>query len=291
MTDMSTPPADGRPAPGAPGGTPAEPPPDDARVPTPAYPWDADPPPEEEFGPDGRRVRHDAFTARRRHDFLRALVKAGCLADACRAVGVAPATVYRHQNEDAGFAAQCRAAIEMAAVPVEIAAWQRAVEGVDQQFACGGEVHVRRRYSDGLLRLLLQGSNPKKYGPNPGFKRRRLLRHERKAMEREIRAEIEAEQEASRWTFDEAIAALEPRLAVLTARDDAEKLAAGWTRTPEGDWVPPGYGPIAGWPAADRAGRAAPPASPAVAARDVAGGDGMAAAGPTEEGETPRETV
>jgi len=251
-----------------------------AEVPTPAYPWESDPPPEEEFGPDGRRLRHDAFTARRRHDFLKSLVKTGCLADACRAVGVAPTTVYRHQQEDAPFAANCRAAIEMAAVPVEIAAWQRAVEGVDQSFACGGEVHVRRRYSDGLLRLLLQGSNPRKYGSNPGFTRKRLARWERKRMEREIRGEIEAAIRESAPSLDQAVESILGKLDAIERHAEPAKRAAGWTKSPDGDWIPPGYAPVPGWTAP-----AGPDGAPAME-NEPEPGDG----GPTD-GETPRDSV
>ena len=131
------------------------------------------------------------------------------------------------------------------------------MEGVEEQVAVGGQMVRRRRYDSNLLRLLLQGSDPKKYGPRPGFKRKRLLRHERKQMEREIRAEI-AENEPSP-TFDDSMEALERRLRALNipigeeADAEAAKLASGWTKSPEGHWVPPGYGPIPGW---------APPSAP-----------------------------
>jgi hypothetical protein len=163
------------------------------------FPWDADPPPED---PDAPRERHDAFTEARKSVFLRALVKTGCITDAARLTGISPRTVYRHQQDDPDFFENCRAAIRISGTPAEISAWKRAVEGVEQEFACGGQVHVRRRYSDNLLRLLLQGSNPKKYGPHPGFKRKHVLKH-----------------------------------------------AAGWSKTSEGDWIPPGYAPIPGWQA------------------------------------------
>jgi hypothetical protein len=174
-------------------------------------PWDRELPPED---PDAPRRRHDAFTDARKSVLLRALVKTGCILDACRLAGVAPRTVYRHQERDPAFAENCRIAIRMSATPVEITAWQRAVEGVEQEFACGGEVRVRRRYADGLLRLLLQGSNPRKYGARPGFKRKRMLKYERKRMEREIRAEIEAARPPER-SFDEAIDAIEDKLRAI----------------------------------------------------------------------------
>ena len=216
-------------------------------------PWEGDAPPEEARGPDCRRVRHDAFTARRKHDFLRALAKTGCLEDACRIAEVAARTVYRHQESDPAFAEHCRLALRMSAVPIELTAWQRAVEGVEQEFACGGQIHVRRRYDAGLLRLLLQGSNPKKFGPRPGFTRKRLLRHERKQIEREVRAENMLKVP----TLESVRESIKAKVRAITGHREAERLAEGWTQTAEGHWIPPGYAPIPGWtppPPTDREG-------------------------------------
>jgi hypothetical protein len=268
--------------PGAPPSPPhgAVPPAAEAEAAEPAYPWEADPPPDEEFGPDGRRIRHDAFTPRRKRELLTALVATGCLLDACRRIGVAPATVYRHQEQDPAFAEHCRIAVRMTAAPVEIAAWQRAVEGVEQEFACGGEVHVRRRYSDGLLRLLLQGSNPKKFGPNPGFSRKRLARWERKRMAREIRGEIEAEISESQPSLDQAVESILKKLDAIERHEEPAKRAAGWTKSPDGHWIPPGYAPVPGWTA---------PAAPDAAAAAERATD--APEGGARAEETPRDSV
>lgn len=217
-------------------------PPDEAEAP---LPWEGDPPPEQARDARGRRVRHDAFTARRRHEFLSALAKTGTVEDAARAVRVDPRTVYRHQEKDPAFLGHCQLALRMSAVPIELTAWQRAVEGVEQEFACGGQIHIRRRYDAGLLRLLLQGSNPKKYGPRPGFGRKRILRHERKQIEREVRAEIDSQarldDEAVKEELKRSLTSVWKRLRAEKAQ---KKLAAGWTETPDGDWIPPGYGPL-----------------------------------------------
>ena len=231
-----------------------------------AFPWDADPPPHDPdalsagaSAEEGPRERHDAFTEARKCEFLSALVKTGCIQDACRRIGVSPRTVYRHQESDPRFFDHCAAALRMSATPIELTAWQRAVEGVEQEFACGGQVYVRRRYDSGLLRLLLQGSNPKKYGPRPGFKRKRLLKREKKQMEREIRAEMAA----GRPTFEQSIVQLDRALDAFGGRQEQAKLAACWTKSPEGHWVPPGYAPIPGWtpPAGSPEGSAAPGAA------------------------------
>jgi hypothetical protein len=199
---------------------------------------------------DGPRERHDAFTEARKAEFLSALVKTGCILEACRRTGVAPRTVYRHQEGDPRFFEHCRTALRMSATPIEITAWQRAVEGVEQEFACGGQVHVRRRYDGSLLRLLLQGSNPKKYGLRPGFRRKRMLKHERRQMEREIRAELEAGSNRKgprERTIEEARGSILGKIEAIERHREPQKLAAGWTRSADGHWVPPGYAPIPGW--------------------------------------------
>ena len=220
------------------------------------FPWD-DPPPED---PDAPRQRHDAFTEARKCEFLRALVKTGCIEDACRRVGVGRRTVYRHQEDSPSFFDNCRLALRMSGTPIELTAWQRAVEGVEQEFAVGGEVRVRRRYDGGLLRLLLQGSNPGKYGPRPGFKRKRLLKHEKKQLEREIRAQIEAESQAPNRkgpperSFADTVKSIMGKIEAIERHGEPKKLAAGWTKSPEGRWIPPGYGPIPGWQAPPQLG-------------------------------------
>ena len=197
-----------------------------------------------EGDPEAPRERHDAFTDGRKRAFLTFLVKSGCILDACRRVGVSPRTVYRHQQDSPAFFDNCTTALRMSATPVEITAWRRAVEGVEQEFACGGQIHVRRRYSDGLLRLLLQGSNPKKYGANPGFTRKRLLKHERKAMRREVRAELLSKENRNgppERSFDEAVQSVLSKVAAIERHQAPQKLAAGWTKSEDGHWVPPGY--------------------------------------------------
>jgi hypothetical protein len=202
-------------------------------------PWDADPPRDD---PDAPRQRHDAFTEARKSVWLRALVKTGCVVDACRLTDISPRTIYRHQQNDPSFFENCRIALRVSGTPAELTAWSRAVEGVEQEFACGGQVHIRRRYSDGLLRLLLQSSNPKKYGSNPGFKRKRLLKYERKQIEREVRAELEAKIAEKGWSFDEAMVSLDRQLERMDVDGLMGRYSPGWTKTEDGHWIPPGYG-------------------------------------------------
>lgn len=218
-----------------------------------ALPPDAAPPSASPPDPPARRPRHDAFTETRKREFLEALLKEGSIADACRRAKVAPRTVYRHQEADPRFLEHCNTALRMCATPIELTAWQRAVEGVPETVVIGNDILQRRRYSEGLLRMLLQGSNPGKYGPRPGFKRKTLLKHERKQMEREIRARI-AEKTPS---FDEAIEDLWDKLEPVVDRRNQQLIAEGWSKSPEGHMIPPGYAPIPGSEAEARAAEAA----------------------------------
>ena len=208
---------------------------DSAHEPDPSpAPWDS----EEENGADAARpARHDAFTPGRRRIFLKHLAKTGCIADAARLTGVGKRTIYNHQAKDEDFARHCELAVRMAGGGIEQVAYERAVRGVPEQFACGGQVYTRMRYSDGLLRLLLQGTNPKKYGPRPGFTRKRIKAWEREEMERDIHRQIAAKQP----TFEESMQLLDKRLGPLGIREAQRKRAAGWTEVENGQWVPPGW--------------------------------------------------
>ena len=113
------------------------------------------------------RERHDAFNARKKCAFVQALMETGCVTEAADRAGVSTSTVYRQQEDDRAFYRDCIDALEMASTPLELTAWRRAVVGVEQEFACGGQVHVRRRYDGSLLRLLLQGFEPEEVRPPP----------------------------------------------------------------------------------------------------------------------------
>ncbi len=183
------------------------------------------------------RARHDAFTPARRATFLKHLARYGCLTDAARRTGVSARTIYYHQDKDKAFASDCARAVRMAGSRLELTAFERAVDGVPQLFACGGEVHTRTRYSDGLLRLLLQGADPKKYGPRPGFTRKRLLASERKRIEQDIRAQIAARRPSAEQVTDSLLR----KLNAIRRSEEDRKLAAGWIAADDGCLIPPGW--------------------------------------------------
>jgi hypothetical protein len=112
-----------------------------------------------------RRPRHDGFDAERKLLFLTALRQGASVLHACALVGVSNRTAYNHRDRDPGFAEAWRIARGACRLPLELVAYQRAMEGVEEQvWRHGKPSHVRIHYSDGLLRLLLAGEQPGKYG-------------------------------------------------------------------------------------------------------------------------------
>jgi len=103
------------------------------------------------------RVRSDGWTPLRQRAFLRALTEMGCVSDACKKVQVSTTSAYRLRAKSAEFAAAWTRAQKKGRAVLEEAAYTRAVEGWDEVVEKRGEeVSRKRRYSDSLLRLLVQ---------------------------------------------------------------------------------------------------------------------------------------
>jgi hypothetical protein len=164
--------------------------------------------------PKPHRQRHDGFTPKKQRKFFKALKKTGCLTDACRAAGISRNTVRRHRDKWPAFDHKVGGALAIASMELEMIAWKRATEGVEEKvYRDGRLVFTRIKPSDSILRLLLKGANPKKYG-SAGFSRKRLRAWERKQIEEEVRAEIRAK----RPTFEESMQMLDTRLRALGLR-------------------------------------------------------------------------
>jgi hypothetical protein len=140
--------------------------------------------------PDGaHRGRRDGFTPHRRRIFLKTLRKTGCAQDACRRARISDTAAYNLRDRDAMFARLWDAAVVAAGADMELLAWTFAVEGEEEEvWAYGKRVGTRRRRDARLFRMLLQGSNPHKYGGNGVGTRKQIERKIRKEMEDERKA-------------------------------------------------------------------------------------------------------
>jgi hypothetical protein len=146
----------------------------------------------------GFRRRRDGFTAAKREAFVAALARYGTVRDACRVTGVSDTTFYRHEKRDAEYAGRCGAARREAAGKLETLAWERATIGADETLIRDGAVvQVRRKPSDAMLRLLMQASEPERYGGTMG--RPVDQQAMRRQIEAELRPKIEAELRAKGW--------------------------------------------------------------------------------------------
>jgi len=137
------------------------------------------------------RPRGDGFGAQEKRLFLVAVRKGKSVLASCRLVGISNRTAYNHRERDPEFARHWDLARQMARLPLELVAFERAVVGIAEPVYVHGRLsHTRRRLSDSLLRLLLQGEQPRKYGRAAG------ARTERKWLSRQIAAQVAAELDA-----------------------------------------------------------------------------------------------
>lgn len=103
------------------------------------------------------RIRRDGWTEARQKIFLRALGETGCVRDACARAAISSVSAYRLRGREPDFARAWQRAIDKAMPTIQQAAFARAVEGWDEVVTRNGqELSRRRRYSDSLLRLLIQ---------------------------------------------------------------------------------------------------------------------------------------
>lgn len=172
-----------------------------------------------------RGWRRDGFTPAKKAKAIAAFGEYGNLADAARVAGVSKTTFYRHLDKDPDFARLCELARVKASQPLETLAWQRATEGAPETIIRGGEVvQIKVKPSDSLMRLLLQASNPKKYGrlSRGGATRRQIEKQLRKTIEAEVRAEIEAENGGPKRDVNTLIDLIAARLEEIEAEQAAE---------------------------------------------------------------------
>lgn len=102
------------------------------------------------------QVRYDGFTPVRQRAFLRALTETGKVEEACAQIGVSDQAAYHHRRCYPSFAKAWDRALTHAAVDLEQIALERAIDGIEEPvFHAGKQVGTRRRYSDPLMRKMI----------------------------------------------------------------------------------------------------------------------------------------
>lgn len=108
--------------------------------------------------------------------FLEQLRTTANVSEAARAAGIDRKTAYNWRHCDTRFCDQWKQALEDATDALEAEARRRAVDGYDEPVIHGGRVIcdtegrplTRKRYSDGLLRMLLRAHRPAHYANSRG---------------------------------------------------------------------------------------------------------------------------
>ncbi len=129
-----------------------------------------DPPPftgGDDFDPAVLRHRHDGWTPDRQTGFINALAESGCVATACKAVGISTAAAYalRRRVEAQSFRLAWDLALDHGIQRLADAAFSRAIHGVPHPvFYQGEQIGERRRYDERLTMFLLRYRDPVRYG-------------------------------------------------------------------------------------------------------------------------------
>jgi hypothetical protein len=136
------------------------------------------------------RQRHDGFADERKQLFLVALRRGDSVLAASALVGISNRTAYRHRERDPDFARGWDLARRMSRMPLELAAFERGVTGIEEPVYRYGKLsHTRRRLSDAALMELLAAEQPEKYGRVAGIGP--LLDGLERRLEAQVTAEIE----------------------------------------------------------------------------------------------------
>ncbi|MDB5683680.1 MAG: hypothetical protein JWM75_1378 [Sphingomonas bacterium] len=119
------------------------------------------------FAPVPVRPRHDGWTPERQEAFVGYLADSGSVSQAAMRVGMTAESAYRlrRRADGADFDKAWEAALAVATRRLVDAAFERAIEGVEEPVHYKGEiVGMRRRPSERLLIFLLRHHDPLVYG-------------------------------------------------------------------------------------------------------------------------------
>lgn len=158
----------------------------------------------------------NGFTPAKKAACLDALGRGVTVAVACREARISPTTFYRHEKKDPEFSSWCRAARARSGgtAALETLAWERGVTGIEEPVVQGGKVvGTRRRRSDAVFRMLLEGEEGGRFAVPLKALRAKIEKELRPRIEAEVRAEIAEQARASRRSaediFDDLAARIE----------------------------------------------------------------------------------
>jgi hypothetical protein len=124
--------------------------------------------------------------------FLVGLRRGDSVLAAAAAIGVSSRTAYRHRERDPDFARAWDLACRMSKTPLELAAFARGVDGIEEPvYRYGKFSHTRRRLSDAALIKLLEADQPEKFGRAAGLAP--LVERLEKKIESRVAKEVAAE--------------------------------------------------------------------------------------------------
>lgn len=135
----------------------------------------------------------NGFTPAKKAACLDALGRGVTVAEACVEASISPTTFYRHEKKDPEFSSWCRAARARSGgtAALETLAWERGVTGIEEPVVQGGKVvGTRRRRSDSVFRMLLEGADGGRFAIPVKALRARIEKELRPQIEAEVRAEI-----------------------------------------------------------------------------------------------------
>jgi hypothetical protein len=119
------------------------------------------------FDPVPLRYRRDGWTPDRQVGFIRAIAECGCVAEACRRVGISAESAYElaRRPDAQSFRIAWDIAMDNAVRRVGDGAFSRAVNGVEiPHFYKGELVGTHRRYNERLTMFILRTRDPDRFG-------------------------------------------------------------------------------------------------------------------------------
>lgn len=120
-----------------------------------------------EFDPVRLRYRRDGCTPDRQVDFIKALAECGCVAEACRRVGLSTEAVYElaRRPDAQSFRLAWELAMDNAVRRIGDNAFSRALNGtIIPHYYKGELIGEHRRYDERLTMFILRYRDPLRYG-------------------------------------------------------------------------------------------------------------------------------